>query len=40
MLLSVDVCSGVFSFRSDDVVDGREKKVKVKRRGRERERSH
>lgn len=37
-LLSVDVCGGVFSFRSDDVVDGREKKVKVKRRERERER--
>lgn len=40
MLLSVDMCGGVFSFRSDDVVDGREKKVKVKRRERERERSH
>lgn len=38
-LLSVDVCGGVFSFRSDDVVDGREKKVKVKRREREREKS-
>jgi len=36
-LLSVDVCGGVFSFRSDDVVDGSEKKVKVKRRKRERE---
>lgn len=36
-LLSVDVCGGVFSFRSDDVVHGREKKVKVKRRERERE---
>lgn len=34
------MCGGVFSFRSDDVVDGREKKVKVKRRERERERGH
>lgn len=36
-LLRVDVCCGVFSFRSDDVVDGSEKKVMVKRRERERE---